>query len=65
MYSISCRDAGVDCDWFVRSDDIGELLVENFKHDLNVHPKDHKEMKAKYEVWQLIAGHLPYIKSVN
>jgi predicted small metal-binding protein len=65
MYQIVCRDAGADCDWFSRNEDLGQLLVEMFKHDLNVHTKEHEEMKKKAEVWEQIAAHLPFIKSIN
>jgi hypothetical protein len=62
-YTVSCRDfPTLQCDWFYRGEDIGQLLVETFKHNVEKHTKIHREHQTKLEVWQMIAYQLSLVK---
>lgn len=62
MPSITCRDAGMDCDYFYEHDDAMTVLIEDLKHTEEVHGEAFKEMTEKYKPWEVVTALLRYIK---
>jgi predicted small metal-binding protein len=62
MLTIACRDFGMDCDNFIRSEDIGGVLVADLKHLREAHHDQLKEMLKKYELWQFVETLLKVVK---
>jgi predicted small metal-binding protein len=60
--TIACRDFGIDCDNFIRGEDSGRVLVDDFKHLREAHPELLKQMLAGMELWQVLDTCLKVMK---
>ena len=54
MPAVACRNAGLDCDWFFVSDDLGAVILETFRHSEVQHPEDIKYARDHYKLWEVI-----------
>jgi predicted small metal-binding protein len=61
MYSMACRDTGMDCDWFYRGENMGEVIMQQFKHAEASHKEFRDWIKGKL-LWQVMAGVLTVVK---
>jgi predicted small metal-binding protein len=43
MPSYACRNAGLDCDWFVRDSDLPKVLLMMVEHGEKEHKKEFNE----------------------
>lgn len=46
MYTLSCRDAGVDCDFVAKGETMDEVLETGMDHVKKTHPEKVKEMES-------------------
>jgi predicted small metal-binding protein len=54
MYSVSCRDSGLDCDWFFRGEDKIDVMVNDLRHTATTHAKEFKMMTDGKEIWEIV-----------
>jgi predicted small metal-binding protein len=52
MYSVSCRDSGLVCDWFFRGEDKIDVMVNDLRHTSTTHAKEFKQMIHGKEIWR-------------
>ncbi len=58
MYTLSCKDMGVECPFVAKGETQEEALKESMGHAVKVHGMDPKELE-KMDVWQRA---MPFLK---
>jgi predicted small metal-binding protein len=61
MYTVTCRDAGMDCDWFYRGENMGEVILQDFKHSEAAH-KEFRDFIKGRPLWQIMEVELKAVK---